>query len=1740
MATLTIPGNQAGDGGIVNLLDTDLNVNPYFDDFNATNQYYKVLFKPGSAVQVRELNQIQTILQNQIAAFGQNIFKEGSVIKGCSFTFDNNYAYVKLLDTYANTTALNVSDLKDLTVTNKNGLIATVVDTATGSVSDKVNLNTIYIKYKNSAKYANGSQQSTFDPGETLILSTTSGIPQGNVIAATFPNTTGIGYAFTTTEGIIFKKGYFIYVTPQTTIVSKYNNVPNNISVGFEAEESIITSNSDETLFDNAAGAPNYSAPGADRLKLEPILVARESNVSTAKTFFSLVDFKMGQPITIRNDTQFNSITKEEAKRTFETSGNYVIYPFDVSSKTIPDTTDPDYLTHFNTIVGKGIGYVEGFRVEFLNNSVIKTRRGTDYKNVNSQRVSLNLGYYAKVNEFAGTFGDANSIVKVELHNTALQSVSLLSFLPGSPPSPTTKIGTAYVRGFALSNGTQGTFDAQYNLYLFNIVPSKGYSFSDVKSIVYVDDGGSVNGVADVVLTYNGSNKNYYAAISNPDVNTMLFPFGQKSIKADGFENISFSYRLKSSTTFSAGPTTSSALINLDTDEFYYGSGYERTPLVLTSSQLNDLIVTPLTNAYSTNNSGTASYYKSKDVELQANSTGLINSKIKITGANVRFRSGDLVYYAVETNGVPINGLVGNTYYTVASVDGTGLTLNDRTTGANKILNETRTGAAPVHYLSLVGAGYVYTGTTQTSFASEYANGEFIVLDGSTTREIISIISESIIKVNSPFSSDQENKNHKKAFIAGNPIPFAGRTDRSISIDGTGKAMTIELGAVIDGSPFSASVESSIYKSNATPLSKRINKNVYVKIDCSTHNNKNIGPWCLGLPDVFKVEAVYVGKTADPYTEGLNYSSNFTLDNGQRDTHYSLAQLKLNQGSFGLEKNATLLVKLSVFDIPSSDGRAFFSANSYPIDDSNGANPPNAITTLQIPTYTTSTGTFYDLRDVIDFRPVADATASIATEIVYATPENPPNTLTFTDNTPFLPKPDSLFQSNIQYYLGRKDRVCLDINGNIVINEGLPGPNNPPPPPQQAKTMTLGIITIPPYPSLTSNEARGLNVYNNLIQVKTSQQRRYTMKDIGAIDNRIKNLEYYTSLSLLEQSASSLQVRNNDTGQNRFQNGIFVDGFDGFALSNTKHPKFYIGIDNDRTELRPAHVQLRSEFNVDIASSTNVVKAGKLYMLPFTSNNVYISQKYATSVRNCIEGNLFHYKGTIDLTPSYAPPDITKNKEITNNIDLASNWVYLAEKAWGTQYNNWETLSTEYADTLISASNAVDQTLGAGTAEGGAYGGTKTTTTTQTLQTTKSLMQAVGNKLSTSKIDTTTLDLGTFIASIDLKPFISSLTVEFKAHGLKPLTQVWPYFNETAVSAWCAKTKDGYDISDPIKNQLTDALGSDLITDKTGFIYGIFKIPGGVFQSGEVIFKLVDVKDLKLEADLITSEADGTFHGTSLSYAKGQSLLNTQSTVLSATEVKTQYTVNGLGLNTQVKDEIVFNPPPAPAGGGGGGCGCGCFIGSSLVTLASGERISIDKVKIGDKVFNFDKTKINTVKFVEILNDKYFEQLYSPSAEFAPFATVNHPLYIDGELHSVDPEKNYKSYPWLGKNKKINISSVENASNQLVYNLWLDGDGTYIINGFGTSSVIGDGGLLRNAIEQNLLSEEEAITIFYEYLSTETSTVYGIYLLNNLFGKLNNKYLNKLLVDIVIKKNFSKKILDSIFKLVGGTVCLVK
>ena len=56
---------------------TDLNVSPYYDDFNKNDNFQKVLFRPGFAVQARELTTLQSILQNQVERHGRHMFKEG-------------------------------------------------------------------------------------------------------------------------------------------------------------------------------------------------------------------------------------------------------------------------------------------------------------------------------------------------------------------------------------------------------------------------------------------------------------------------------------------------------------------------------------------------------------------------------------------------------------------------------------------------------------------------------------------------------------------------------------------------------------------------------------------------------------------------------------------------------------------------------------------------------------------------------------------------------------------------------------------------------------------------------------------------------------------------------------------------------------------------------------------------------------------------------------------------------------------------------------------------------------------------------------------------------------------------------------------------------------------------------------------------------------------------------------------------------------------------------------------------------------------------------------------------------------------------------------------------------------------------------------------------------------------------------------------------------------------------------
>jgi len=82
-------------------LITNFNTDPYYDDFNDNKDFHRILYKPGFAVQSRELIQSQTILQDQIKKFGDHVFKSGSIVTGGQITIQNT-AYLNLASTYAN------------------------------------------------------------------------------------------------------------------------------------------------------------------------------------------------------------------------------------------------------------------------------------------------------------------------------------------------------------------------------------------------------------------------------------------------------------------------------------------------------------------------------------------------------------------------------------------------------------------------------------------------------------------------------------------------------------------------------------------------------------------------------------------------------------------------------------------------------------------------------------------------------------------------------------------------------------------------------------------------------------------------------------------------------------------------------------------------------------------------------------------------------------------------------------------------------------------------------------------------------------------------------------------------------------------------------------------------------------------------------------------------------------------------------------------------------------------------------------------------------------------------------------------------------------------------------------------------------------------------------------------------------------------------------------------------------
>ena len=223
----------------------------------------------------------------------------------------------------------------------------------------------------------------------------------------------------------------------------------------------------------------------------------------------------------------------------------------------------------------------------------------------------------------------------------------------------------------------------------------------------------------------------------------------------------------------------------------------------------------------------------------------------------------------------------------------------------------------------------------------------------------------------------------------------------------------------------------------------------------------------------------------------------------------------------------------------------------------------------------------------------------------------------------------------------------------------------------------------------------------------------------------------------------------------------------------------------------------------------------------------------------------------------------------------------------------------------------------------------------------------------------------------------------------------------------------------------------------------------------------------------------------------------------------------------------------APASSGGGG---GCFTGETLVTMDDGTQKEISKIVVGDLVKSRYGDSYNEVLYIESLENNMWN-LYSPSKDLAPFATINHPFYIDNVLTLPKELLNKIDYSWLGYIQYMSFDNVQdlNKSRCRVYNLWLDGDCSYIVNGLPTTSILLDTKFLRNIIKYGYASHDQCMDII-NIVQSDVNLLNGSYAVSRILGKLNSRFIDKTVASVFNAGKITKKILFGFLKLVGSFI----
>ena len=1527
---------------------TDFNVSPYFDDYTEDKKFHRVMYRPSFAVQARELTTQQSILQNQIESFGDHMFKHGAMVIPGQINLDKNYFAVKLTS-FTGTLSL----YKDNKITGAtSGVVADVVGFV---ATDGTDPDTLFVKYRNSGT-DNSSQK--FVDGETIT--------SGQEAASTAVVSTCItGSAVHIDSGTYYINGFFVNVDKQTLVLEKYSNIP-SYRVGLTIVENFITSTDDTSILDNATGSSNANATGAHRFKIDLILTKLELTSTADASFVELMRVEEGNLKNRIDTTKYSHFEDTLARRTFDESGDYTVENFDLdirehlavgdnrgifaagSTSTDGNLADESKLAFG---LGQGKAYVKGYEIGKIGTTHVDVDKARDFDTDSGSVTRFNIGSFVNVQDVHGTpdigfvSGESEAFKTVRLVDEAHGTRGTVF---GTALAFVYDIGRAKTRAFEHNTGSPSTnflssssvTDTVFKHYLFDIEMFSHVNISGKMSGALTAGDtltGGTSGATGIVESISTENSAVItgATSANPVVVTCSgghsFTEGQQIIIAgvSGITDINTTHTVKdpTATTFklftaqTAATTTPAAVDGSGYSSFSGSGGTAKHTTIILNNVQGEFIGGETVSAPTGSRSGTIQFdslgckgfelkefNQTKGISMAGSPPYTANVSLGSTFSEHKTLTGNI---SVANSATAITG--SGTRFTSELKIGDSITFTDNANTTVTRVVESINSDTSLELTAAVGGSDVTTSAPFVRRRGQLQDADKNVAISRLPYDVVKTllttdndsVSDTSFKIRRQFVATLSSSG-TATITAGTNETFAdfSENDYSISIMTTGSGGTGAVGDVISlstaddfektGTPEGKTLDIDLgsgYNGHKIKILATINASVVgSKTKSDTSGTQTVDTEALatattislGRADVHSIESIFMAAdfSTAATSEDTDVTDNFDLDSGQRDNFYDIGRIVRKAGT--LAPTGRLLINFKFFEHGAGN---FFSVDSY-----------SGFDYGSIPSYTSDvTGEKFELRDVLDFRPRVDDASTIDSGSQDRSFDGVGSSVIETM------KINTDVTADLEFFLAKNARVYLTASGLFRVVEGASS-LDPQFPEELKDSIHLYDVEIPPYTFNTSD-----------IKIKAVDNRRFTMRDIGRIQKRVENIEYYTQLSLLESDAKGMLIQDAD-GFDRFKNGIITDNFTGHGVGEVSSSDYKNSMDIPNGQLRPAFHQnninliesdsalKNSSSMTDAIRSTNgYQRTGELITLPYTEVE-YLDQPFASTTVNLNEYDTIDFIGQITLSPDNDEWMATETRpelrvDLPNVYDTLTNLASqgVLDLNLGTVWNNWN-------DTWTGVRSDTGNT----------------TSTNRTWWQGNSLLRNTVTTVSQSeRVDRTrtgirtalvpggvqTKSFGNRVVSVGFAPFIRKKDIEFSAVGMKPLTRVFPFFDGVDISAYVTPTGSN--------------AGAALTTDANGSVSGLFALPAPIdgfnirlapgtslppkWRTGTRAFRLTSSSENSLVGDVFTSaETDYT--------AKGM-IQQVQGTVVSTREPRIQRTgvSESTSINVAVGNRVVSN-----------------------------------------------------------------------------------------------------------------------------------------------------------------------------------------------------------------------------------------